>query len=100
MTNGACICIHPPRQYFVEPPFTAITAASLFGDVFTSFAHLDGDIFAHFLCKIAQALSNWMESVSELQFSSLATVSQLDLSLDFDWAILTREYTLIQTIPL
>ena len=37
----------PLSQYFVEPPFAAITAASLFGDVSTSFAHLESAIFAH-----------------------------------------------------
>ena len=31
-----CICIH-----FVESPFSAITAASIFGDVSTRFAHLE-----------------------------------------------------------
>ena len=36
-----------------------------------------------------------MESVCEQQFSSLARDSQLDLGLDFDWAILTHEYALI-----
>ena len=30
-----------------------------------------------------------MESICEWQFSSLATESQLDLGLNFDWAILT-----------
>ena len=83
----------PRSQYFVEPPFFAITAASLFGKVSTSFSHLESDIFAH--SKIAQALSVWMESVCEQQFPSLATDSQLDLGLDFDWAILTHEYALI-----
>ena len=37
----------PPAQYFIEPPFAAIIAASLLGYVSTSFAHLDTDIFAH-----------------------------------------------------
>ena len=77
----------PLSQYFVEPPFSAITAAKCFWDVSTSFAHLES--------KIAQDLSDWMESVRKQQFSNLATESQLDLGLDFDWAILTHEYALI-----
>ena len=36
----------PLNQYFVEPPFTAITAASLFGYVSTNFEHLDSESFA------------------------------------------------------
>ena len=37
----------PLCQYFVEPPFAAITAASLSEYVSTSFAHLETEIFAH-----------------------------------------------------
>ncbi len=37
----------PYGQYFVEPPFAAITAASLLGYVFISFAHTETEIFAH-----------------------------------------------------
>ena len=54
-------------QYFVEPPFTAMTAASILGYVFTS----------------------------ELGFSSLARDSQVDLGLDFDRVVLTHEYASI-----
>ena len=83
----------PLSQYFVEPPFAAITAPSLFGDVSTSFAHLERvTFFAH---SSLQALTDWMGSVCEQQFSSLATDSQLNLGLDFDWAILTHEYALL-----
>ena len=41
----------PPSQYFVEPPFAEITAASHFGDVFTSFAHLENEMIANFSWK-------------------------------------------------
>ena len=34
-------------QYFVEPPFAAITVSSLLWFVSTSFAHVQTDIFAH-----------------------------------------------------
>ena len=45
-------------------------------------------------CKIAQAWSDWIESVCKQQFSSLARDSQVDLGLDCDWAVLTHEYAL------
>lgn len=34
-------------QYVVEPPLTAVTAATLLGFVSISFAHLDPNIFGH-----------------------------------------------------
>ena len=37
----------PESQYFVEPPFAAITVASLLGYVSISLAHLATGIFAH-----------------------------------------------------
>lgn len=38
----------PLKQYFVEPPFTAVRAARLLGSVSTSMAHVVTEIFAHF----------------------------------------------------
>ena len=48
----------PLSQYLVEPPFSAITAASLFGYFSTSFAYLETAIFAH---------SSWQNSSSSVR---------------------------------
>ncbi|MED6266098.1 hypothetical protein CHARACLAT_032171 [Characodon lateralis] len=66
------------------------------GFIFTSFEHLQKST-AILLCKTSQTQSDWMENICEHQFLGLATDSQLDLGLDFDYAILTHEY-LIETI--
>ena len=42
-----CAKVFSRSQYFVEPPFAAITAANLLRYVSTSFAHLETEIFAH-----------------------------------------------------
>ena len=47
MKTWVYIIIHPPSQYFVEPPIAAITAAILLGYVSISLAHLATGIFAH-----------------------------------------------------
>ena len=47
MKTWACITIPPQSQYFVEPPFAAITAASLLGYVSISLAHLATGMLAH-----------------------------------------------------
>ena len=78
----------PLSQYLVEPPFAAITAASLLGYVSTSFSHPEMEMFVHSSWNKDEAQSDWLETVCEQLFSSLAIDSQLDLDLGFDWAIL------------
>ena len=74
----ACITIQPHKsQYFVEPPFAEITAASLLGYVSRSLAHLATGIFALFQGKTASAPSSWMGSASVQQSLSHTTDSQL-----------------------
>ena len=58
------VTIHPPSQYFVEPPFAAIIAASLLGYVSMSLAHLATAISAHSSRQNAQHQLN-MASVSK-----------------------------------
>lgn len=53
----------------MEQPLAAITVTSLLGYDSTSFVHLDPDMFAHSSWQIAKALTNWMVSVGEEQFS-------------------------------
>ena len=65
-------------QYFVEPPFAAITAASLLGYVSINLAHLATGIFAHSSRKTAPAPSSWMGSAGVQQSLSHTTDSQLD----------------------
>ena len=67
------------NQYFVEPPFAAITAASLFGYVAISLAHLATGIFAHSSmqnCSSSFKLDgfHWCTAI----FKSYTTDSQLD----------------------
>lgn len=57
----------PLGQYFAELSFTIVTAATLLGYVSVSFTQED-----------------WMKTICEQQFSSLATDFQLALCLDFE----------------
>lgn len=41
-------------------------------------------------CCHIQALKHWRESICKKQISSLATGSQINLGLDFDWATPTH----------
>ena len=68
----------PQSQYFVEPPFAAITAASLLGYVSISLAHLAQGFLPILQGKTAPAPSSWMGSAGIQQSLSHTTDSQLD----------------------
>ena len=72
----------PQSQYFVEPPFAAITAAHLLGYVSISLAHLATGIFAHSsrqTCSFKLDRFCWCTAIL-----SHTTDSQLDWGLGFD----------------
>lgn len=62
-------------QYFLETTFAAITTVSLFGGMSLT------DLY---IFRQAQRQTHWIETIS-----SLATNSELDLGMNFDWTILT-----------
>lgn len=75
-------------QYLVEPPFVAISTASLWGYASARVAHLGIKILVHFSLQNSSSLVRLDGTICELQFSSLVTNSQFDLGLGFEWSIL------------
>ncbi|MED6262111.1 hypothetical protein ATANTOWER_014627 [Ataeniobius toweri] len=73
-----CISIQP--SVVESEPCRTSSGCRSSRDVSTSFEHLQ----TLFLCKTAEAPSDWMQNICKHQFSSLATDSQLDSGLDFD----------------
>uniref|UniRef100_A0A673L8K4 ubiquitinyl hydrolase 1 n=1 Tax=Sinocyclocheilus rhinocerous TaxID=307959 RepID=A0A673L8K4_9TELE len=70
--------ITPLWQYFVEPPFSLITAFSLLAYVSTNFAHLDFAIFVH------SSLQNFLSSV--ILIVSVCGLQSSSHSTDFHWS--------------
>ena len=68
----------PQSQYFVEPPFSAITAASLLRYVSISLAHLDTGILPNLQGKTAPAPLSLMGSAVVQQSLSQTTNSELN----------------------
>ena len=66
----------PQSQYLFEPPFAAITAASLLGYVSISLAHIIAKPILQ--SKTAPAPSSWMGFAGVQQSLSHTTDSQLD----------------------
>ena len=69
----------PQRQYFAEPPFAAITAASLLGYVSISLAHLATGFLPILQGKTAPAPSRWMGSAGVQK--SLESYDRLSIGL-------------------
>ena len=83
LKTWACITIHPPQQ-FVEPPFVAITAASLLGYVSIGLAHLATGIFAHSTRQNCSSSFKLLGSAGVQQSLIHTTDFQLDSGLGFD----------------
>ncbi|MEQ2307771.1 hypothetical protein AMECASPLE_021595 [Ameca splendens] len=73
--KGHCAKVFSPlSQYFVEPPFSAITAAGILGYVSTSFAHLVTEIFAHFTLQNSSCSSSILVSSDQSTFFHMFAV--------------------------
>lgn len=64
--------MHPTTlvQYFVEPPYLAVTDAKLLEYAFTSFEDLETQILICFSYSIAEILIDWLGTISEHKLSS------------------------------